>query len=155
MYHTRYIDSGVAQEHFAREDGGRSVSARRRRSALLTAPFPSLPDRRGELRQHGQRRVPTDAGVGDALTVAQRGRVLQILTSLLQVALDHDAEDGGAAARDLSSDVAGDLRLALVVLAAVTVTAVDEGAGAQARLVEELRGLADARRVVVRPGRAA
>src|SRR5438477_8989512 len=73
--------------------------------------------------EHIERVVPADARVGDALTVVQLGRQVfagaELLRAGMQVALDHHAEDVPAAAADLRGDVARDVDLLFVLLAAV------------------------------------
>src|SRR5262249_801351 len=68
---------------------GRPAGARRGVSGLSAGPH-----RRGQLPQQRLRGLPADAGIGDALAVAQRARVHQVLAALHQEALGHHAEDG-------------------------------------------------------------
>src|SRR3989338_4372403 len=78
----------------------------------------------GELAEDRDGRLPADAGVGDALAVAQGGGGAQGPPALPDEALNHDAEDRGLALRELRRDVLRDERLAAVGLVAVALARV-------------------------------
>src|SRR5260221_7136731 len=123
--------------------------------SLRARALPSLTDRAGQVREKRRGGVPAQAAVGDAHSVGEALRIAKLLLPLLEEALYHDAEDPGAAGSDLTCDVACDLRLLSVVLAAVTVAAIDENALTKAGLREQLADVRDAGCFVVGPGGAA
>src|SRR2546427_9492621 len=102
-----------------------------------------------ELGEHRDRHLPAHAGVGDALAVAQRGWVAQLLAAVDEKALHHDAEDRSLAVRDLLGDVVRGERLTAIVLVAVAVARVDHEPRRQAGVHESRGGLLHAHRVVV------
>src|SRR3569832_59274 len=87
--------------------------------------------------QHSHRIVPAETGVRDALAVFQRTRVVlarrELLGAGLEMAFDHHPEDGSRAPGHLLRDIARDIQLLLVLLAAVRVAAVDHQHGRQLR----------------------
>src|SRR6218665_1209075 len=102
------------------------------RSPLAAPHCPSAArgaNRRAQHLQHLDRIVPAEAGVGDALAVRELGRIVlagaELLRAVDQMALDHDAEDLLAAGLDLRGDVACHVELALVLLSAVCMRAID------------------------------
>src|SRR6476619_3680658 len=101
-------------------------SNRRRGEGGAKGRAPSR-DRRAQRLERPHRIVPAEAGVGDALAVRELGRIVlaggELLRAGVEMAFDHDAEDAAAAAFDLRADVARDLDLARVELAAVGVAA--------------------------------
>src|SRR2546428_95824 len=72
-----------------------------------------------ELGEDGDCHLPAHAGVGNALAVAQRGWIGQLLAAVDEKALHHHAEDCRLAVGDLPGDVAPGDRLAAVDPAAV------------------------------------
>src|SRR2546426_5760019 len=78
-----------------------------------------------ELGEDGDCHLPAHAGVGNALAVAQRGWIGQLLAAVDEKALHHHAEDCGLAVGDLVGDVAPGDRLPAVVLDTVAVARVD------------------------------
>src|SRR4249919_1744175 len=86
--------------------------------AMTLVRCPRAPPRyrAGQLVQHRNGGVPTQAGVGDALPAGERAAGLQVLPPLDQVALDHHADDLGAAAGHLVRHRARHLGLAAEVL---------------------------------------
>lgn len=75
--------------------------------------------------------VPVNARVGDGDTVLESRGALggDVLAPSVDVGLDHDTSDGGLAGRELGADVRADLGLVVVVLARVSVGAVDHERG--------------------------
>lgn len=75
----------------------------------------------GEVLEHGNGGVPVDAGVGDGDALLERGGALggDLLVALVDVGLDHDADDGLFAFPELLADDGGDLGLVAVVLVGV------------------------------------
>ena len=71
-----------------------------------------------ELVEHGDGGLPVDAGVGDGDTVLEGGRTFggHVLSSRVDVRLDHYANDPGLAVSDLLSDVSGHEGLVSMVL---------------------------------------
>ena len=69
--------------------------------------------------QQGQRIVPADAGIGDALAVLERLLRRQILPAFDEMRLDHDAENAILALRKLVRHVGCHIELSLELLAAV------------------------------------
>ena len=95
---------------------------------------------------------PVYAAVGDALAVYEIAEGLagdEFLRACHQVALDHDAEDVAVACSDLFGDLMADDGLALVVLAAVSVAAVDHDARVEAGGEHAAADFVDAGGVVV------
>src|SRR5438093_7290856 len=107
-----------------------------------------------ELGEHRDRHLPAHAGVGDALAVAQRGWVGQLLAAVDEKALHHHAEDCGLAVGDLLGDVAPGDRLAAVVLVAVAVARVDHEPRRKPSVDERRGRLLHAHGVVVGTARA-
>src|SRR5262249_54431850 len=105
--------------------GGRDEGARRPRgSAVRGEGETSLAAGAGGLGQRledGDRVLPGETGVGDALAVDERLAEPGILAPPDQVALEHDADDVGAPVGELAGQVAGHLRLARMILPAVAV----------------------------------
>jgi hypothetical protein len=113
---------------------------------------PSL-DCRSQRVQHTHAVVPADAGVGDALAVGQRGRVVlaggELLRAVVQVAFHHHAEDAAVAGGQLRAHVHHHVDLALVLLAAVGVAGVDHQLAGQLGGFDFLAGGGHAGGVVV------
>ena len=72
--------------------------------------------------------IPADAGVGDALAVAELFAGDEFLGSCDEVAFEHHAHNAPVAAGNLAGDVAADGGLLGVILVAVGVAAVDHDA---------------------------
>src|SRR6185295_11278984 len=106
-----------------------------------------------ERAQHGQRIIPADASVGDALAVLQLPRVVlagaELLRAVDQVALDHQPEDATRAVGDLRRDVARHRDLTLVLRARVGVTSVDHQPARQLGRFDLRTSGGDAGRVVI------
>src|SRR4051794_34259719 len=85
----------------------------------------------GELAQDRHGVVPGETGVGDALSVGERLAGLGILAATDQVTPDHHAAKRAPAYADLGGQIARHRRLALRILAAVAVAAVDHQARPQ------------------------
>src|SRR4030095_8148657 len=85
--------------------------------------------RRAQQLERSHRVVPAETGIGDALPIDERRRIVlaggELLRARLRVARDHAAEDAAPACLELRSDVARDVDLARVQLAAVGVAAID------------------------------
>src|SRR5688572_7327499 len=125
-------------------------------TAALEPGPPSTPARLHRLAQglqHADRVVPADAGIGDALAVFERGRVVlagvELLHAAVQVALDHHPEDATRAAGDLCGDVARHVDLALMLLARVGVAAIDHQAARQLGFLDLRARGRDAGRIIV------
>src|SRR5262245_54315701 len=101
---------------------------------------PPLLHRVGEDLEHLGRVAPAEAWVGDALAEDELLAGNQLLASLDEVRLDHDADDAARAAGDLRADRARDLDLSLVLLGRVGVRAVDHQPAGKLRLGELLAG---------------
>ena len=89
--------------------------------------LPAFPHGSGKIVENADGIVPADAGVRDADAVSERRFTLgwDFLTTFVDVALDHEAHDGGLAGCDLVGDDAGDFGLIGVFLLRVPVAAVD------------------------------
>src|SRR5437899_964596 len=85
-------------------------------------------DSGGEFAEQRIGLAPINAAVGDALPVDERLAGDKPLGAGYQVALDHDPDDVAVARGDLRGYVLADKRLAIEVLAAVSVAAVDHDA---------------------------
>lgn len=96
-------------------------------------------------------RLPADAGVRDADTLLQSRRSLwrNLLVALVDVGLDHDADDRILTRAQLVGNVLGHERLVLVVLLGVSVRAVDHENLALVLVAQGLAGGLDAVAVVV------
>src|SRR5262245_2255866 len=103
-----------------------------------------------EIVEDGQRIVPGEACVGDALAVGERDARADVLAPAHKVALGHDAEDVTRTVGKLGGDVACHGGLPRMILAAVAVRAVDHDPGRQARAGEHLRRLLHVLGVVIR-----
>src|SRR5512140_73423 len=113
---------------------------------------PPLPHCGGQPLEHGRRRVPAYAPVGNALAVAHPFAVPHDrLIALDEMALDHHAADGVRAAGDLIRDASRYLGLLAKILAAVAVAAVDDHARRQTGTAQGVCRAAHARRIVIRP----
>ena len=92
-------------------------------AVLLFRPdLSSRPDGVCQLFEHVDRGGPVDAGVGDADALLERGETTlgwDLLVALIDVGLDHDADDGLLALTELVADSLSDLGLVPVVLARV------------------------------------
>ena len=108
-----------------------------------------------EIGQHRHRHLPAHARVGDALSVAERGRVLQLLTPIDEEALHHHAEDRVLAVGDLLGEIVRGDGLTAKVLVTVAVARVHHESRSLSGVDERGRGLLHADRVVVRPARPA
>lgn len=75
----------------------------------------------GQLLQHLDRRLPADAGVGDADTLLETRGTLgrHLLSTLVDVGLDHDANNAGLAFAELVANGLGHLGLVAVVFEGV------------------------------------
>lgn len=95
----------------------RAVGAIRRLAADLTP----RPDSVRQLLQHLDCRIPVDASICDADALLQRRWTFRwyLLVALVNVRLDHDADDGILAFAELVADDLRDLGLVLVVLLGV------------------------------------
>ena len=85
----------------------------------------------GEFAKNAERVVPTEAGVGDALSVDERLVGNQLLSTCDEIALDHDSHDATISARDLGGDILRDLDLTLEIFVAVGMAAIDHHARRQ------------------------
>lgn len=87
----------------------------------VSGDLATITDGRSEVLEHGHCAVPVDAGVGDADAGFQGGRALgrNLLVTLVDVALDHDADDGRLARAQLVRYTGGYLGLVAVVLVGV------------------------------------
>ena len=110
-------------------------------------------DRLRQDRQRLHRGIPAQAGIGDALAIGQLGGVVlargELLRAGLQVAFDHQPEHAARAASDLAGDVARHFELALMLLAAVGMAAIDHQRRRQTRGLEVLAGGGHAGGVVI------
>jgi hypothetical protein len=84
--------------------------------------LPTLGNGCSEVLEHSLGRLPVYAGVGDGDTLLQAAGSLwrYLLVALVDVGLDHDADDAGLATADLVGNVLGYLGLVSVILARVT-----------------------------------
>src|SRR3954463_11401744 len=82
----------------------------------------------GQLAQDRHRVVPGQTGVSDALPIGERLAGLRILTAADEGALDHPAAERLPVDANLGRQIAGHRRLALGILAAVAMAAVDHQA---------------------------
>jgi len=75
-----------------------------------------------ELLERSYRVLPVDAGIRDADTLLESGGALSgdLLVALVDVGLDHDADDGGLTLTELLSNDGGNLGLVAMVLVGVT-----------------------------------
>src|SRR5882724_11983249 len=99
-----------------------------KRSAMgcdLPAGCTAGPDRRRQLAQHRNRRLPAEARVGDGLAVDQLLGIAQLLATLGDEGFDHHADDPALSLSDLLRDLPRHHGLAAMVLAAVAVAGVD------------------------------
>ena len=86
---------------------------------------PAAPHLLGQRVQQGDRILPTNAGVGDALTVDERAARHEVLPPFPQVRFDHQADDSTGPLPDLLADGARDAELTLELFARVRMRAVD------------------------------
>ena len=84
----------------------------------------TLLDGLSQISQHLLCRLPRNAGIGDALAVAEGLAVDQILAAFDEVALQHDSEDVVGPRTDLAGEFRRHYRLSLGVLLAVAVAEV-------------------------------
>src|SRR5438128_2656973 len=138
-----------------RGNGDRHGNAGPRPRAAALARRPAGAHGLREIGEDGHRHLPAHAGVGDALTVAKRGRVFQILSPVDQKALHHHAEDRALSVGDLLREIVRRDGLPAVVLVAVAVARVDHEPRREARVDERGGRLLYAHRVVVGSARAA
>lgn len=84
-------------------------------------PLPPRPHRGGQVLEHRDGRVPVDARVRDADALLEAGGPLggHLLVALVDVGLDHDADDGLLAVAQLVGDDLGHFGLVAVVLVGV------------------------------------
>lgn len=84
-------------------------------------PRPPLRHRRGKILQHAHGSLPIYAGIRDGDALLEAGGTLRrnLLVALVDVGLDHYADDAGFAVADLLGDVGGDLGLVAVVFVGV------------------------------------
>ena len=82
----------------------------------------------GELLEQRVGLVPVDAGVGNALAVGERLTGNELLRAGNQIALEHHPDYVRIAPGNLGGDVSADNRLTVVILAAVSVAAVNHDA---------------------------
>ena len=77
--------------------------------------------RLGEVLERRDGGLPVDAGVRDADALLEAGGALggDLLVALVDVGLDHDADDGGLSLAELVGDGGGHLGLVAVVLVGV------------------------------------
>ncbi len=93
---------------------------------------------------------PVDAGIGDRDAVLQFRQILgNRLTTPVQMALDHQADDRLVAFQNLVGDVFHHQRLQGRVLVGVGVAAIDHDVGANAGLVQRLLAECNADRIIV------
>ena len=107
-------------------------------TAIACAVATQLSTRARQAVEHLDGGLPVHAGVGDRLAVRERRAGVEVLASGDQEGLEHDADDGIAAVRDLPRHIVRHNGLAVGVLAAVVVGDVDDHAlgqpgGAQLR----------------------
>ena len=95
-----------------------------RRALLEASPFP---DGSSEVLEDIDGRLPADAGVGDGNTLLETAGTLggHLLVSLVDVRLNHDADNGVLAGTKLIGNGFGDLGLVAVVLERVSVGAIN------------------------------
>ena len=99
--------------------------------------------------------VPAHAGVGDALAGGEAVAVAEILATVHEKTLEHDADDAGFSGRDLLGNGTGHSGLATEVLGAVAVAGVDHHARWQATGLQGRQGPLNAFGVVIRTAAAA
>lgn len=96
--------------------------------------------------------VPTDAGIGNGLTVLQFFFFAfdERLIAFDKVGLDHDAHDVVASVPDLLADAVHDINLLFVLLVAVGVAGIDHDGGRQTGSLQSFANLGNALRLVIR-----
>src|SRR4029078_11822371 len=97
-------------------------------SQYARSPRGAILDGFAEVPEDGNGHVPAQAGVGDALAFDQVVRIAQILATVDQEALEHDADDAPLARRHLFADHLRDGGLAAVVLFTIAMAGVDHHA---------------------------
>ena len=92
------------------------------RAVGLALVGPALGNSGRKVLKRGDSCVPVDASVGDGDALLKAARTLRrhFLVALVDVGLDHDADNASLAVADLFGDVGGDLGLVAVVLVGVT-----------------------------------
>ena len=148
--------------------------------SFLVGNGPPFPDSLSQVLEHGHGCLPVDAGVGDADASSEAAGTFDrhLLATLVEVRLDHDADDASLARPDLLGDGLGHERLIAVVLLGVaweagagqlvgrprvrsrprprlTVRAVDHDQGPLSLNPQLLLGCPDAGGVVIRASAAA
>jgi hypothetical protein len=88
----------------------------------LRLPFPPLRNSRRKVLKHSDGALPVNASIGDGDALFEAAGALgwDLLVALVDVGLDHDADDAGFAVADLICDVLGYEGLVAVVLRGVT-----------------------------------
>ena len=92
------------------------------RAVGLALVGPALGNSGRKVLKRGDSCVPVDASVGDGDALLKAARTLRrhFLVALVDVGLDHDADDGSLALAELLGDGGGYLGLVAVVLVGVT-----------------------------------